>query len=184
MPHDGTMPHLWGINTLHELRRQMVSGSVQNETKDTHHRLPRSRGGQFQKKRERKERERNEICINRARHRLWHKLSFNKIGTEIAAQFNMWLECGQIGQGQPRYKFACSHKHPATRGRYIRWFFNKVLGAFEPTDNMKMTTAQALAWRDLFGPNTPLEVICQIINEFLVHPDTPLSLISMETNSR
>ncbi len=44
-------------------------------------------------------------------------------------------------------------------------------------DTMDMSTLQALAWRDLFGPNTAPDIVCQIINEFLVHPDTPLLLV-------
>ena len=53
-----------------------------------------------------------------------------------------------------------------------------------PTDTMEMSAWQTEAWHNLFGPNTPPEITCQIINEFLVHPDTPLLLVPMGTSRR
>lgn len=180
VPLDIGVPHLWDISTLNELRRQMLSGNVDDGTKNAHHRLPGSRGGKYPKKKDRHKRGRNLIHINAERHKRWHVLTQNKVATEVAVQFNMWWLREHIFRNYDRQKFECHHYLRETVGRRTSWFY----GIEIPADTMDMSARQAAAWAELFGPNTPPEVVCAIINEFLVHPDTPLLLIPMPMSGR
>lgn len=168
------MSHLWDVSTLNELRRQMKS-----EPLNRHHRLPGSRGGLYPKPKHHRKRELNLIDINESRHRLWHLLAHNKIAVEMAAQFNMWWVRGQIFRNYRRQKFECRHVLPETVGKRRSWFRNKVE---IPADTMDMSLEQSEAFANLFGPNTSPEVMCAIVNEFLVHPHTPLLLVPHSRN--
>lgn len=169
MPRDSGVSRLWDIHTLNELRRQM-----KNEPLSRHHRLPGSRGGRYPKPKDHHRRKLNLIDINDSRHGCWHVLVYNKIATEVAVQFNMWWVREQIFRNYPRQKFECHHVLPETVGKRTRWLCKKV---YVPADTMDMSRDQDEAFANLFGPNTSPEIACVIMNEFLVHPETPLLIV-------
>jgi len=143
----------WGKFTYKELAERM-----REAPKNSHHRLPGGRGNKKSVNNKR-----NLIDINMHRHMLWHVLVYDKIGTEVAAQMATWWKQKFIFEEYRVERCVCDHKITGTK-----WIWSK------RRIDSKMSQSQRLAWGELFGHKTHPDIVFKIINEFLVHPDTPI----------
>ena len=139
-----------------------IKGRVRAKDRNTHHRLPRTRGGTNSPE--------NLIELNANLHTsVWHaKLFDNKIAKEVAAQITVWETKGYIFHGQEPGRIACNSLAPGTEWEHW-WKIRNV--------TLHMTAKQLEGWTELFGMDTPREVVVRIINDFFVHPMSPLELI-------
>lgn len=161
MPHDTLLELPDEVEEIYlHLKNRMRAGHL-----NPHHRLPSTRGGNNGP--------RNIAWINEIMHRHWHTLTVNKIGREASAQFSVWWQNDYIFKTHRKGKFQCDGLADGTksgRRKYKPWWRIRDI-------EFTMSGKQITAWNELFGHATPPEVVVRLINEFLVHPDTPLTLI-------
>ena len=147
-----------------------IKSRVRAKERNTHHRLPRTRGGTNSPE--------NLIELNAYYHTdVWHaKLFDNKIAKEVAAQMTVWWTKGYIFTGHDSGRITCPSLAPGTEWEHW-WKIRSI-------KSLHMSPTQLEGWSELFGMDTPPEVVVRIINDFFVHSMSPLQLLFGRPSSK
>ena len=145
-----------------------IKSCVRGKERNTHHRLPRTRGGTDSRE--------NLIELNAYLHTsVWHaKLFDNKIAKEVAAQMTVWWTKGYIFEGYGAGRIVNNTLAPGTIWEHF-WKIRNV--------SLHMSATQMEGWDELFGKDTPPEVVLRIINDFFVHSMSPIEVVQGKSSS-